>query len=115
LENTDLIKELTQSRDERIKLTAELKNVQKIADNMLRQTKQIRNININSNRELEQNKNKKGPAGELKALPNLQTLNLIRSNSQPTIKGKISRGINYDPGSLSIFTKAKIKDLESKL
>jgi hypothetical protein len=31
------------------------------------------------------------------------------------IKGKISRGVNYDPGSLSIFTKAKLKELEGKL
>jgi len=39
----------------------------------------------------------------------------MRTNSQPSIKGKIARGINYDAGSLSIFTKAKIKDLENKL
>jgi len=82
---------------------------------LLRQTKQIRNININHNRELEQMRSKKALQAELKPLPNLQSLNLIRSNSQPMIKGKISRGINYDHGSLSIFTKAKIKDLEGKL
>ena len=39
----------------------------------------------------------------------------MRSASQPNFKGKMCRGVNYDPGSLSIFTKAKIKDLESKL
>lgn len=39
----------------------------------------------------------------------------MRSASQPNIKGKVCRGVNYDPGSLSIFTKAKIKELESKL
>lgn len=39
----------------------------------------------------------------------------MRSASQPNVKGKVCRGVNYDPGSLSIFTKAKIKDLESKL
>lgn len=31
------------------------------------------------------------------------------------IKGKISRGVNYDPGSLSIFTRAKLKELEGRL
>ena len=31
------------------------------------------------------------------------------------IKGRMSKGVNYDPGSLSIFTKAKLKDLESRL
>lgn len=60
-------------------------------------------------------KNKKGVQVEQRPLPNLQSLNLIRSNSQPIVKGKISRGINYDHGSLSIFTKAKLKDLEGKL
>jgi len=40
---------------------------------------------------------------------------MMRSSSQPNFKGKVCRGVNYDPGSLSIFTKAKIKDLESKL
>jgi hypothetical protein len=50
-----------------------------------------------------------------KPLPVIPSLNLIRSNSQPMIKGKVSRGVNYDPGSLSIFTKAKLKELESKL
>jgi hypothetical protein len=49
---------------------------------------------------------------ELEPLPNL---GLMRSASQPNVKGKVCRGVNYDPGSLSIFTKAKIKDLESKL
>jgi hypothetical protein len=52
---------------------------------------------------------------QFKPLPSIPTLSLLRSSSQPMIKGKISRGVNYDPGSLSIFTKAKLKELEGKL
>jgi hypothetical protein len=52
---------------------------------------------------------------QFKPLPTIPTLNLLRSSSQPMIKGKISKGVNYDPGSLSIFTKAKLKELEGKL
>lgn len=58
--------------------------------------------------------NKKSVVAD-KVLPVIPTLNLIRSSSQPMIKGKISRGVNYDLGSLSIFTKAKLKELENKL
>ncbi len=36
---------------------------------------------------------------------------LIRSASQPLHKGKLVKGINYDTESLSIFSKAKIKEL----
>ena len=43
--------------------------------------------------------------------PQSNTFVLIRSSSQPTYKGKLVKGINYDGESLSIFSKAKIKEL----
>lgn len=52
----------------------------------------------------------------LKVVPTSSTASvLIRSSSQPLHKGKIVKGINYDTESLSIFSKAKIKELEGKL
>lgn len=78
-------------------------------DNLARQIKQIRNMATQQTKPELQKK----PEG--KPLPVIPTLNLIRSSSQPIIKGKISRGVNYDPGSLSIFTRAKLKELENKL
>jgi SMC interacting uncharacterized protein involved in chromosome segregation len=112
-DNADLIKELTQFRVERTKLSQELKNVQKMIDNLQRQIKQIKNIG-QDNREqgLGHSTLKKTRQHEQEGLPNIS---LTRASSQPNIKGKVCRGVNYDPGSLSIFTKAKIKDLEGKL
>ena len=103
------------AREDKAKFSVELKNVQKIVDNLARQIKQIKNLNTGQSKipdpTLYSNTTKKSTAGENKTLPILPGFNLIRSNSQPMVKGKISKGINYDPGSLSIFTKAKIKDL----
>lgn len=39
------------------------------------------------------------------------TMALIRSSSQPLHKGKLVKGINYDVESLSIFSKAKLREL----
>ena len=52
------------------------------------------------------------PANQPAAHPSIA---LIRSSSQPIHKGRLVKGINYDAESLSIFSKAKIKDLENKL
>ena len=90
----------------------ELKNILKIIDNLSRQIKQIKNIDQDKRDQLAYSTIKKTKGPELEPLPNL---GIMRSSSQPAIKGKMCRGVNYDPGSLSIFTKAKIKDLESKL
>lgn len=103
-----MIKELTMFREERTKLQQDVKNIQKIIDNLMRQIKQIKNINQDTREQTQYSTFKKTKAPELQPLP---TLGLIRSSSQPSIKGKVCRGVNYDPGSLSIFTKAKIKDL----
>ena len=75
----------------------------------MRQIKQVKNINQDSRVQAPYSTLKKTKGPQLEPLP---TLGLMRSSSQPTIKGKVYRGVNYDPGSLSIFTKAKIKDLE---
>ena len=40
-----------------------------------------------------------------------QASHMVRSSSQPLKKGKIAKGLNYDTESLSIFAKAKIKEL----
>lgn len=76
----------------------------------MRQIKQIKNITTVQSKPTENSMvgNKKSIVVD-KVLPVIPTLNLIRSSSQPMIKGKISRGVNYDLGSLSIFTKAKLK------
>lgn len=78
----------------------------------MRQIKQLKNINQDTREKAPYSTLKKTRGPELEPLPNL---GLMRSSSQPSIKGKVYRGVNYDPGSLSIFTKAKIKDLQSKL
>ena len=46
-----------------------------------------------------------------------QTPQMVRSSSQPINfkKGKIAKGLNYDSENLSIFAKAKIKELENRL
>ena len=75
----------------------------------MRQIKQIKNINQDPRGQAQYSTLKKNKGPELQPLP---TLGLMRSSSQPTMKGKVYRGVNYDPGSLSIFTKAKIKDLQ---
>lgn len=93
----------------------EFKNVVKISDNLKRQTIQMKNMIGNQKGTEQQTQNRKmNPT----VINNNQLSNqgattnfLIRSNSQPVIKGKISKGVNYDSGSLSIFTKAKLKDL----
>lgn len=77
----------------------------------MRQIKQIKNITTVQAKPTESMVGNKKSVVADKALPMIPTLNLIRSSSQPMIKGKISRGVNYDPGSLSIFTKAKLKEL----
>jgi predicted RNase H-like nuclease (RuvC/YqgF family) len=107
-ENADLIKELTASREERTKLTLEFKNVQKMGDNLTRQIKQIKNM-AQQGKPAETSTLIKKSNVDPKPLPAIQPLNLVRSSSQPIVKGKISRGVNYDPGSLSIFTRAKLK------
>ena len=78
----------------------------------MRQIKQLRNINQDPREQIPYSTVKKAKGTQTDSLP---TLGFIRSSSQPSVKGKVMRGVNYDPGSLSIFTKAKIKDLESKL
>jgi hypothetical protein len=86
--------------------------VHKIADNLLRQTKQLRNIAQPKEQTTTQLKRTLiSEAQPIQQLPSIPTLILPRSSSQPSFKGKICRGVNYDPGSLSIFTKAKIKEL----
>jgi len=76
-----------------------------------RQIKQIKNINTAAENETQSNQKNQ----QEKQLPPISNLALTRSNSQPAIKGRMSRGVNYDQGSLSIFTKAKLKDLEGRL
>lgn len=113
-ENADLIKEVSQFREEKVNIMLEYKNVQKIADNLKRQLVQIKNTisSSTSKRQLgfdNKNVNNASSSGNENPLGGFNAVS--RSSSQPILKGKISRGVNYDSGSLSIFTKAKIKDL----
>ncbi len=90
----------------------EFKNVQKMADNVSRQIKQIKNLSQQARpSDIPTSTALKKPSNDPKPLPALQPLAIMRSSSQPALKGKISRGVNYDPGSLSIFTRAKLKEL----
>jgi hypothetical protein len=81
-----------------------------MVDNLMRQIKQIKNMAVLQGKPAESTISLKKSTLE-KPLPGIPSLNLIRSSSQPIIKGKITRGVNYDPGSLSIFTRAKLKEL----
>jgi hypothetical protein len=81
-----------------------------MVDNLMRQIKQIKNMAALQGKPAESTISLKKSTLE-KPLPGIPSLNLIRSSSQPIIKGKITRGVNYDPGSLSIFTRAKLKEL----
>lgn len=85
-----------------------MKNVQKVAEGLKRQIAQIKMVMAQKPVE---NATESKPKSRLVVEP----MPMIRAASQPSFKGKIARGINYDAGNLSIFSKAKIKDLESKL
>ncbi len=53
--------------------------------------------------------------GEIGAVGPFTNNPVNRSSSQPIIKGKIAKGINYDTGNISVFTKAKITELQNKI
>ena len=105
--------------------------MQKIVDNLQRQTKQLKNISQPVKEVQASTVSKKTLVGEgqgqgrtvgevqgkegLKKLGPMPIVAMQRSSSQPGLKGKVCRGVNYDQGSLSIFTRAKLKDLENRL
>ena len=118
-ENADLIKKVSDLRDEKQKLLGELKNAQKIVDSLKRQTNQIRNSTLFANSGDSSQKNainlsKKSSMKVISQVPSnarnqnthsqyqgsggqiQQNPGLIRSSSQPIKKGRIAKGLNYD-------------------
>ena len=80
-----------------------------MSENLTRQIKQIKNMNQLPKEQNQLLQTTKKVGGQ--ELEPISKGLLSRSSTQPAMKGKVCRGVNYDPGSLSIFTKAKLKDL----
>ena len=90
-----------------MRLASELKNVQKIIDSLKRQTIQIKNATAGKGGIA-----KRATSPDKEAVQDHQgQVGMARSASQPMIKGRVAKGINYDAGNLSIFSKAKVKEL----